>query len=274
MVLRRRRGARKHSAEPITELVAARGRAAGRSRALLTAAALVALAIGCSTTMPHPAAPTVTDGGGYPWHTSITATTFWVGEVLDPSSPDGSQRLSAYDTQWETHYGGCDGLQGYRSCQTEPRIAANDFFPSAMTPRQNPFYLDLPFDDLNNAAAHRQRSTVVPWARQSPPDSASLMKNRWVQLVEGDRTCYGQIEDAGPEQYDDAGYVFGSNDQRPANRKLRGAGLDVSPALNGCLGFSSLNGDRDRVNWRFVDAATVPPGPWTRLITTTPVTTQ
>ena len=83
-----------------------------------------------------------------------------------------------------------------------------------------------------------------------------------------DATCYGQIEDAGPGVYDDYRYVFGAGDPRPASRLYNGAGLDVSPALTGCLGFSELNGDDNRVDWQFVDAAEVPTGPWTRLVTT------
>lgn len=47
--------------------------------------------------------------------------------------------------------------------------------------------------------------------------------------------------------------------------------LDVSPALNGCLGFAALDGALDRVDWRFVEAADVPPGPWWRLVTTSGV---
>lgn len=94
------------------------------------------------------------------------------------------------------------------------------------------------------------------------------MKNRWVKLTKGGRTCYGQIEDAGPGQYDDGAYVFGSDDRRPLNQLYNNAGLDVSPALNGCLGYSDLNGDNDKVDWQFVDDSAVPNGPWKRLITT------
>ena len=142
-----------------------------------------------------------------------------------------------------------------------------------MTPLQNPFYLDLPFDDVNNPTAFAIRADVVPWAndpgyqgRADDPDF-SYMKNRWVELRKNGRTCYGQVEDAGPAVYDDAAYVFGGDDRRPANTRFNGAGLDVSPALNGCLGFSQLNGQSDRLDWRFVDANDVPPGPWTRIIT-------
>jgi len=213
----------------------------------------------------------------YPWHTGIVATTFWVGEIFDPNAEDGSQMLSTYDSGWFASYGGCDGVTPGGVCQTERRTAANNYFPTSMTPRENPFYLDLPFDDINNRAAFTMRDSVIPWAKDaayrgmSGNNNASMMKNRWVQLRANGRTCYGQIQDAGPGVYDDAGYVFGSNNQRPANSRYNGAGMDVSPALNGCLAFSDLNGDSDRVDWRFVEASDVPAGPWTRIITTSGV---
>ena len=96
----------------------------------------------------------------YPWHTHIVSTTFWVGEIFDPSAPDGSQVYSTYDSQWERHYGGCDGVVRRGRCETERRLARRQFFPSSMRPRENPFYLDLPFDDLDES--HR-----VPRARSS-----------------------------------------------------------------------------------------------------------
>jgi hypothetical protein len=213
-------------------------------------------------------------GRRYPLHTGIVATTFWVGEIFDPHSPNGSQVISTYDVHWLHHYGGCDGVVTGGRCQTQRRVAANGFFPTLMTPRENPFYLDLPFDDVNDAAAFSQRARFIPWAHDrgyaghAHDPAFSYMKNRWVKLTRDGRTCYGQIEDAGPGVYDDYRYVFGAGDPRPASRLYNGAGLDVSPALTGCLGFSELNGDDNRVDWQFVDAAEVPTGPWTRLVTT------
>ena len=210
-------------------------------------------------------------GRRYPRHAGIVATTFWVGEIFYPHAPDGSQVISTYDAHWMLHYGGCDGLVTDRTCRTQRRVAANGFFPTRMIPRENPFYLDLPFDDVNNAAAFSQRARVIPWANEAGrahDPSFSYMKNRWVKLMRDGRTCYGQVEDAGPGVYDDYRYVFGTGHRRPASRLYNGAGLDVSPALTGCLGFSELNGDDNRVDWQFVDAAGVPPGPWTRLVTT------
>lgn len=66
----------------------------------------------------------------------------------------------------------------------------------------------------------------------------------------------------------DAAYVFGTDDRRPVNSRFIGAGLDASPAINGCLGFSRLDDVNDRVDWRFVDGADVPDGPWRHIVTT------
>lgn len=210
----------------------------------------------------------------YPWHTNIVATTFWIGEVFDRQAPDGTQVRSAYDSRWMEHYGGCDGIVIRNVCRTEERHAANGFFPSAFEPQENPFYLDVPFDDVNYPHTFAMRGEVVPWAGDPPyrdsidDPGVSLMKNRWVELRANGRTCFGQIQDAGPGVYDDVAYVFSHDDARPANRRFNGAGLDVSPALNGCLQFQDLNGQHDTVDWRFVEARDVPSGPWTRVVTT------
>lgn len=219
-----------------------------------------------------------THGRVYPLHTDIVSTTFWVGEIFDPNASDGSQVISTYDSQWLAHYGGCDGVVVKGDCQTETRTSATGYFPTPMTPQENPFYLDVPFDDVNDDAAFAERGSVIPWANDpgyaghEQDQSFSYMKNRWVEITKGTATCYAQIEDAGPGQYHDAAYVFGDNDQRPQNTKYNNAGMDVSPAVNGCLGFSDVDGDKDQVSWRFVDDVDVPPGPWLTLVTTSQVT--
>jgi hypothetical protein len=235
----------------------------------------------------------------YPAHTNIVATTFWVGEVFDENAADGSQVCSTYDDDWAYHWsgvnhgrvpagadacagaivGGCDGITGANGgCSTERRRAANGYFPTRVKPLENPFYLDLPFDDVNDPIAFAERCIVIPWAR-SPgfvgkcrDRSFSYMKNHWVRIAgPNGKTCYGQVEDAGPSHddlYHDAQYVFGARNARPVQGEFNDAGMDVSPALNGCLGFKELDGDSDRVSWRFVDAAAVPKGPWKRVVTT------
>jgi hypothetical protein len=249
----------------------------GQSSAASTPPGLPSTSPGPTPPSPTPIGPSNLDAPPaeprrYPVHTGIVATTFWVGEIFDANAEDGSQMLSTYDSEWFANYGGCDGDATSGSCETEPRTAANDFFPLSMTPRLNPFYLDLPFDDVNDSAAFARRGAVVPWAGdpeylgQAANSDVSFMLNRWVKISKGDRVCFGQIADAGPGQYNDAEYVFGADDARPLNREFNGAGMDVSPALNGCLGFSELNGEDDRVSWQFVDEGDVPSGPWLRLV--------
>lgn len=213
--------------------------------------------------LPSAPSPSI---GAYPVHTGITATVFWIGEPVGNGSTNDNS-VSAYDDNWLADYGGFDD---YRSFRSPP------YFPSFM-PRENPFYLDLPFDDINNKQARAVRLSVVPWASQYAAQLAgkapfSLMKNRWVRLWRvdalGTHECFGQIEDAGPYVYDDAAYVFGAGNVRPRSTQAANAGLDVSPALRDCLHFDTLNDQNNRVSWQFVDRADVPSGPWTIVVTT------
>ncbi len=211
------------------------------------------------------------DAGIGPLHTGIISTTFWVGEIFDPNASDGSQMLSTYDGSWYAHFGGCDGVSKAGKCATEKRTAATGYFPTSMTPLENPFYLDLPYDDVNDSTGYKNRCAVIPWANDPgyaghcTDQGFSYMKNRWVKLIgPHGNACFGQIEDAGPARYHDSAYVFGS--ARPSSTKFNNAGMDVSPALNGCLGFSELDGQSDKVSWQFVSSPA--PGPWTKVVTT------
>lgn len=216
---------------------------------------------------------------GSSWHTDIPVTTFWVGEVFDPQAPDGSQERSTYDARWLEHYGGCDGRVRAGRCRTERRSAVNGWFPTRMQPRENPFYLDVPYDDVNDRTGFTRRCAVVPWADDPAhlgrclDRGHSYLKNRWVRVVgPSGRDCFGQVQDAGPGEYDDATYVFGREDARPRNERYGGAGMDVSPALTGCLGLRDLDGKGELVSWRFVEEPQVPAGPWRRVVTTSGVT--
>jgi len=247
---------------------------------------------------------------GYPLHANIVSTTFWVGEIFNANLSDGSQVCSTYDGQWALHhtgitigitpaaasgcagsaYGGCDGVSSGTGtafrCATEARTASNGFLPTSQpAPLQNAFYLDLPFDDVNDPTAFAGRCSVVPWAAalglsHCADPGFSYLKNRWVRIVgPNGHVCFGQVEDAGPSSgalYHDAGYVFGTTNARPVNLKFsgdssQGAGMDVSPALNGCLGFTDLDGDADHVDWSFTERVDVPAGPWLRTVTTSQV---
>lgn len=182
--------------------------------------------------------------------------------------------MSAYDDDWLDSYGGCDGRWVDDRCITERRLPDNEWFPRSMVPLQNPFYVGLPYDDINDDRAFAERSEHVPWASDEPYASnvddrgVSLMKDRWVEIRRSGRVCFGQVEDAGPGRFDDVTYVFSRVDARPANRQQGRAGMEVSPAINGCLDFAELYGQGELVDWRFVDHDHVPAGPWRRIVTT------
>lgn len=241
-----------------------RRRAVGSAFVALTALALLGTAAIDGSAEPHRART-------YPVHTGVTATVFWIGEPVGNGST-ADNAVSAYDDRWEQHYGGFD----------DPRsVRRYPYFPP-FRPQENPFYLDLPYDDFRNDGTPRPgRELVVPWAPSVATQAAaarsrgrpfSLMKNRWVRLWHRRDgkvvTCYGQIEDAGPYVYDDADYVFGRDDPRPRSARAHHAGLDVSPALRDCLRFKGLNNASNRVGWQFVDDADVPRGPWRLVVTT------
>jgi hypothetical protein len=102
-----------------------------------------------------------------------------------------------------------------------------------------------------------EAAKVVPWfiaAFRAP--GKSVCKGHWVEIRHRVKTCYAQWEDVGPFYTDSAAYVFG--DERPSPNVNHGAGIDVSPAVRDFLGLRSL----DLVDWRFVEQADVPAGPW------------
>ena len=286
-----------------------------RRSILLSLAATVFVVFGASGCAAPDGPVDATDARAdveYPWHTDIVATTFWVGEIFDPDLPDGSQVCSTYDATWAENWsgrasarvpedspgcagaptGGCDGRAVFGGaavgprwilkCETGERLEDEDYFPAGRDPVENPFYLDVPYDDLNDEIGFEQRCDVIPWAADSDyadlcdADDFSFMKNRWVE-IEGPNgeTCYGQIQDAGPSHddlYHDSDYVFGDNDVRPVQANFNNAGMDVSPALNACLGFADIDGDSDTVDWRFIETDDVPDGPWMRVVTSSGVT--
>jgi hypothetical protein len=186
----------------------------------------------------------------YPWKRSIVTTIFWIGE-----QPSGNNlmpnRTSSWDKQWTTNYGGFD--------DPNPTHRSN-YIPVKFTPRQNPFYCALPYND-KAATGHRpEASHVVPWfkeAYQGP--GVSTCKDRWVAIRKGNRTVYAQWEDAGPFRTDYWQYVFGN--ERPKPNLNKGSGLDVSPAVRDYLGLN----ETDVTDWRFVEFSEVPRGPWSTL---------
>ena len=175
----------------------------------------------------------------------------WVGEPSDADNDFIPNDVSYWDNQWQLSFGGVD--------DPEHR---NGYWPAEFKPNENPFYVALPFGEFESESGNEFRADAlsVPWYRAG---LSPLLKNHWVVINRGDRTCYAQWEDVGPFEVDDFAFVFGSA-KRPRNTFDAKAGLDVSPA---CWQYLRMD-DNAETAWRFVDAADVPPGPWTEIVTT------
>ncbi|MEO5753761.1 MAG: hypothetical protein ABIR38_03550 [Chthoniobacterales bacterium] len=186
----------------------------------------------------------------FPWKKDIVTTVFWIGEKPTANNPVPNH-ASSWDASWTRNYGGYD----------DPRPSQrHDYAPVNFTPRQNPFYCALPYNDKAREGHRSEAPKVVPWFKEAyRGPGVSVCKGRWIAIHKGNRTVYAQWEDAGPFRTDHWEYVFGNG--RPKPNLNRGAGLDVSPAVRDYLGLS----DTDVTDWKFVEASEVPPGPWSKL---------
>lgn len=188
-----------------------------------------------------------TGGDGGSWKENIVATTFWIGEPTSSGSPSNTR--SAWDSGWMAHYGGEDA--------PTHRV---DFLPTGFTPRQNPFYIALPYSDVSNGHTKPEAAQIIPWFKSSfSQNGRSILKDRWVAIRRGARVCYAQWEDAGPFRTDHWQYVFGN--ERPLSNQNHDAGIDLSPAVRDFLNIGGM----DSIDWKFVEFSNVPAGPWTRL---------
>lgn len=182
-----------------------------------------------------------------PWKRNIVTTVFWVGEHACKANPVANTR-SSWDYRWQRSFGGYDDPN---------QLARIDYRPAKFIPKQNPFYIALPYNDVTSRGTKAEAATVIPWFEngfQTP--GHTVCKGRWVAIRHGNRVCYAQWEDVGPFLTDHWQYVFGN--ERPRHNLNHGAGLDVSPAVRDYLRLK----DRDLTDWQFVNASEVPPGPW------------
>jgi hypothetical protein len=185
----------------------------------------------------------------FPWKTKIVTTVFWIGEKPTANNPVPN-RSSSWDKNWTENYGGYDNPD---------RAQRRDMIPVAFTPRQNPFYCALPYNDKAREGHRPEAPNVVPWFKEAYQGPAvSTCKGRWVAIRHEGKTAYAQWEDAGPFRTDHWQYVFGN--ERPKPNLNQGAGLDVSPAIRDYLGLQ----DTDVTDWKFVEFKDVPTGPWAR----------
>ena len=205
------------------------------------------------TNFPDPKTnPTPKREGAYPWHFDITATYFYIGELPTKNNPTPNT-ASSWDSAWDDNYGGFD----------DPNPENRDpvtFCPKGFTPRLNPFYVALPYNDIQQGGPKPEASRVIPWYRRDKEGKyESVCRGMWVQIYYNGKYCFAQWEDCGPFVTDDWQYVFGG--ARPKNDKNKAAGIDISPAVRDYLG---IPGGMAKVHWRFVDFHLVPGGPWAK----------
>ena len=187
--------------------------------------------------------------GKYPWKTRIVTTIFWIGEPAGGNNPVHNVS-SSWDMNWETSYGGYDNPNpGSR----------RGYIPANFIPRQNPFYVALPYNDVTHGSTKPEARSWIPWFRETfTEEGKSICRDRWLAIRNSDtgKMCFAQWSDCGPFRTDHYQYVFGN--ERPKPNLNGGAGLDVSPAVRDYLGL----GNTDVTDWKFVDAREVPNGPW------------
>jgi hypothetical protein len=185
-------------------------------------------------------------------HTNIITTFFWVGEDASTDNGGIANAESAWDDKWAQHYGGVDDPD-----------SRNGYSPAGFTPKENPFYIALPYNDLDEKGNRKPTASNCPLALDPVQKNYSWCKNSWIAIRHGNKIAYAQWEDVGPFGEDDFNYVFGT--AAPSNRRDAKAGLDVSPAVRDYLGLQ----DVDKTDWTFVPASAIPNGPWKQITTTT-----
>jgi len=107
--------------------------------------------------------------GRYPWKKNIVTEMFWVGEPATGSS-------SAWDPEWERHYGGPD----------DPKASArHDYIPNNFTPKLNPFYCSLPYNDVEDSTTKPlvQGSVQEIWRECVPEPLGGNPESQWPDLL-------------------------------------------------------------------------------------------
>ena len=97
----------------------------------------------------------ITSGSNkFPWKSGIVTTIFWVGEPAGGNNPVHNFS-SSWDLNWEQSYGGYDN--------PNPANRRN-FIPANFVPRQNPFYIALPYNDVTHGTTKPDICWQVPLA--------------------------------------------------------------------------------------------------------------
>jgi len=239
---------------PVIGLLAIASHAAGTEAVFSKSSEFIAEAMRLREDTMSKSQPQVVVGGGnrsgfnrYPWRNNIVTTVFWVGEQPTVNNPTPNHK-SSWDQNWSKNFGGYDN--------PDPATRAN-YVPKKFVPRQNPFYIALPYNDTTRGTTKPEARKAIPWFKQAfVRPGKSVVKGRWIAIRFKGRIAYAQWEDCGPFRTDHYQYVFGN--ERPRPNLNQGAGLDVSPAVRDYLGLKG----KDVCDWKFVEARDVPNGPW------------
>ncbi len=194
------------------------------------------------------ASRTLSVSGRYPWKIGIVTTTFWVGEQASQNNPVHNHS-SSWDLNWAQNFGGFDNPDSN---------ARRNFIPANFVPRQNPFYIALPYNDVTRGTTKPEAKLVIPWFKDAyEREGKSICRDRWIAVRNSSgRVCYAQWSDCGPFRTDHWQYVFGN--EKPKPNLNQGAGLDISPAVRDYLGLRGT----DVTDWKFVEYKDIPKGPW------------
>lgn len=185
-----------------------------------------------------------------PVHESILTTVFWVGERSRTAGGHSDNIDSAWDANWKENFGGLDSP-----------IYRKGYFPAKFRPKQNPFYVALPFNDIKNPDLIETCPLLQFFKVKREQWVRSVCKNRWIEISYHGKTCYAQWQDVGPQVTNDYEYVFEGQEPKVQHNDM--AGLDVSPAVRD---YIFLKGGA-HTTWRFVDDSEVPAGPWSEVVT-------
>src|SRR5208282_2371388 len=93
-------------------------------------------------------------------------TVFWVGEGATSENGYIDNYGSYWDARWMKHFGGVD----------EPS-ERKGFHPAAFRPKQNPFYVALPFAEVDRDGNLKELAKKIPGFGEG---REPLTRNRWV----------------------------------------------------------------------------------------------
>src|SRR3712207_9104648 len=93
----------------------------------------------------------------YQWKTNIVTTVFWIGEQPTQNNPVPNTK-SSWDANWTENYGGYD---------TPDASQRRNFISVSFVPRQNPFYVALPYNDVTRGPFKPEAGLVIPRFKQA-----------------------------------------------------------------------------------------------------------